>query len=238
MLMLDEAQRNFSIDLTDPFGNVFRTNRQGEIISFAPAPGQPAAAPPAMELEALYGGGLRVIGGAAGEWNFSVVADEDEAEEAAFALGIATAPRVTITRAAFVQALAELDGADLSSYNTMAPTYQDVPRSAPYFAAVEWATGLGIVGGVGEGQFAPSGFLTHEQMLTMLQRYNTAAGITLPNAAPQNVPAQAGISPWALEAVIALHAAGFSFDGGFGPRVHVNASDLEAALSFLAQFLD
>ncbi|MCL2674898.1 MAG: hypothetical protein FWE92_06160, partial [Defluviitaleaceae bacterium] len=60
MLMLDEAQGNFSLNLTDPFGNVFRTNRQGEIIAFSPAPGQPAAASPAMELEALYGGGLRV----------------------------------------------------------------------------------------------------------------------------------------------------------------------------------
>jgi len=97
MLMLDETRTNFSITLTDPHGNVFRTNSRGEITSVTPSatPGAPAPSVN-MALEAMDGGGLRITGGDAGEWGFAITVDDCEyvdGEPAEFAIGVATTPR-------------------------------------------------------------------------------------------------------------------------------------------------
>ena len=74
-----------------------------------------------------------------------------------------------MTRAMLVTALYRLE----SSPSAAASDFTDVPKDAPYSKAVAWASGVGIVNGVGEGRFDPNGSITREQIAAMLYRYMT-----------------------------------------------------------------
>ena len=120
------------------------------------------------------------------------------------------APQMNMTRAMFVQVLANMKGIDLASISTTNASFDDVNPSAWYAAAIGWAFTQGIAIGIGENNFAPNAPITREQMAVMLHRFvrlkdmelQTTSNITI------NFADQHHISYWATEAVNALQAAG------------------------------
>lgn len=83
-------------------------------------------------------------------------------------------PSGQMDRAMFVTVLANLAGADTSSF-----TQQHFTDTAPgqwYTENVEWAASFGIVSGMGNFQFAPRSPITREQMAALLYRFAEAAG--------------------------------------------------------------
>ncbi|MBR6915381.1 MAG: S-layer homology domain-containing protein [Clostridia bacterium] len=67
--------------------------------------------------------------------------------------------------------------------------FVDVPAGAWYADAVAWAKETGVVNGMTETTFAPNGFITREQLATMLFRFSSSA--------PVSVPERADLSPFA-----------------------------------------
>ena len=79
------------------------------------------------------------------------------------------APNRPVTRAMFVTVLYRLDGSPAELPE--GAEFTDVDPEAWYADAVRWASGNGIVSGMGDGRFAPSGACTREQAVTLLRRY-------------------------------------------------------------------
>ena len=78
---------------------------------------------------------------------------------------------------------------------------------------VQKMAGIGVINGVGNGQFNPSGQLTREQAATILVRLADAMGQPLPEGAASFAD-NASIASWALEAVGRAQAGGLM--GGIG----------------------
>ena len=70
-------------------------------------------------------------------------------------------PGGSMTRAQFVQVLANISRVDTSDSSVESGFY-DVPKGKWYTAAVTWAASKGIVSGVGNGDFAPDKSITRE----------------------------------------------------------------------------
>ena len=115
-------------------------------------------------------------------------------------------PSGTMTRAMFVQVLANLYDADLNA--SVSSRFTDVNNDAWYMPAIEWATNLGIVSGVSEDIFSPAANITREQMATMLANYLNHKGYSLPSGASTIFNDTDDISPWAVESVQLLQQAG------------------------------
>ncbi len=77
------------------------------------------------------------------------------------------APNDPMTRAMLVTVLWRYEGSPQEGKNG----FSDVPGGQWYTQAVAWAAEKGIVGGVGNGKFAPNGNITREQMAAILFRY-------------------------------------------------------------------
>ncbi|MBR6793414.1 MAG: S-layer homology domain-containing protein [Clostridia bacterium] len=118
-------------------------------------------------------------------------------------------PEADITRAEFVQVLANLSAVDTAD-KAVNVGFADVQNGAWYAPAVKWAAENGIVNGVGEGRFAPTESITREQMCTMLVRYiNGFMKLELQKTADrQEFADDAAISDWAVDAVYACRQAG------------------------------
>lgn len=116
-------------------------------------------------------------------------------------------PDSIMTRAMFVQVLANISGANLSSYKTSA--FKDVKTNAWYCKPVMWAYKNGIVSGVGNGKFEPDATVTREQMCAMLNRYAKVIGVKMPKTVSATQFAdQSKISKWAVSDVQACQRAG------------------------------
>ena len=79
-------------------------------------------------------------------------------------------PNASITRAEFVVILSRMSGESTSGYTTS--SFSDVSTDSWYFAAVQWASKVGITTG-DDGKFSPKAPITREQMAAMLYRYAT-----------------------------------------------------------------
>ena len=77
-------------------------------------------------------------------------------------------PQGQVTRAMLVTVLWRREGSPTGSRSA---GYSDVPKTAYYAQAVNWATAKGIVNGVGGGKFSPNSAATREQVVTILYRY-------------------------------------------------------------------
>ncbi|MHA6482795.1 lamin tail domain-containing protein [Paenibacillus sp. strain BS8-2] len=122
------------------------------------------------------------------------------------------APNLEMTRAMFAQVIANLEGADLASYDTS--SFEDVDTDAWYSAAIAWAVDNNIVSGVGNGKFEPNAPITREQMAVMLHNYLEYKGIQLEST---NKPAFADaneVSDWAKDAVTTIQ--GYGIISGIG----------------------
>ena len=143
-----------------------------------------------------------------------------------------------MTRAMFVQVLANIEGADLVAYRNTAPTFADTSPTAWYFGAVEWAASQGLVSGTGNGDFAPNRPITRQEMAVLLNNFITSRNIALPQGATPAFTDQADISSWAADSVRAMQAAGIISghpDGSFAPTD--TATRAEVATIF-ARFLE
>ena len=147
-------------------------------------------------------------------------------------------PQGNMTRAMFVQVLANMEGVDLTAYETVPPTFADTSQAAWYFAAVEWAAEQGLVQGVGNDNFAPGRAITREEMAVMLHNYAVSRDISLSQGTAQTFADQDNISSWAVDGVLAIQAAGIIMgrpDGRFAPRDTATRAEVAA---IFARFLE
>ena len=113
-------------------------------------------------------------------------------------------PGTSMTRAMFVQVLANLEQVNRSGYRNT--RFKDVADRQWYTAAVAWAAETGIVNGVGADRFDPHAPITREQMIVMLYNYMKSKGYAIPQGQGRPFADEGKISPWALEAVHALQS--------------------------------
>ena len=84
-------------------------------------------------------------------------------------------PDNTLTRAMFVQALANAAEIDLSKYP--GTSFYDVKATDWYAAAINWAVINGVTSGTGGNKFSPNAALTREQMVTLLYNFAKTKGL-------------------------------------------------------------
>ncbi len=109
------------------------------------------------------------------------------------------APNATTTRAQLVTILYRLAGEPAVSGDV---GFTDVESGLWYTNAVAWAAEKGIVNGISETEFAPSGDLTREQLATILFRYAESAGYDVSAQADlSGFPDAGDIQSYATEAL-------------------------------------
>ncbi|WP_224753793.1 S-layer homology domain-containing protein [Paenibacillus terricola] len=115
-------------------------------------------------------------------------------------------PGASMTRAMFVQVLANLENVNSSDYTSS--RFSDVTDGQWYTAAVEWAAESGIVNGINADRFDPNSTISREQMLVILYNYMKYKGYEIPESQSKSFADESKISSWALEAVKALQGIG------------------------------
>ena len=109
------------------------------------------------------------------------------------------APNATTNRAMVVTILYRLAGEPDVSGDV---AFTDVAPGLWYTDAVAWAAQKGIVNGISETEFSPSGDLTREQLATILFRYAEAKGYDVSAAADlSGFPDAGDIQDYAMEAL-------------------------------------
>ncbi|MBE6927594.1 MAG: hypothetical protein E7467_03770 [Ruminococcaceae bacterium] len=107
-------------------------------------------------------------------------------------------PDTAMNRAMLVTVLWRYCGEPAEGENS----FVDVVSGQWYTNAVAWAAHNGIVGGVGNGRFAPNGNITREQLATILFRYCNANGIDTTARAPlSSFPDGRKVSSYAEDAI-------------------------------------
>lgn len=134
-------------------------------------------------------------------------------------------PNGEMTRAQFVQVLANLSGMTLN--NNAASGFSDVPSGKWFTGAVTWAVKKGIAKGVGSGKFDPNGKIDRQQMCTMLVNYVENYKNTTLNKKVTYKPFadDKDIAAWAKSGVIKCFEAGLVTGTGnnkFSPKVVAN----------------
>ncbi len=116
------------------------------------------------------------------------------------------APDVTMTRAMLVSVLWRLAGEPAPKGTN---TFDDVPDGTWYTDAVTWAAENGVVAGIGNGRFDPSGAVTREQTAVILFNYAQSKGYDVSARADLSVFPDAGsVSDWAQSALAWANASG------------------------------
>lgn len=112
--------------------------------------------------------------------------------------GTQFAPEGTMTRAMLVTALWRMAGQPAPSGEAV---FSDVPSGTWYTDAVLWAAENGIVAGVGKNRFRPDGFITREQLATVLYRYAAWQGKDGSFDPLPDFPDGGSASQWAKDAL-------------------------------------
>ena len=114
------------------------------------------------------------------------------------------APNLTMTRAMFIRALANLDGVYLSDY-TLSP-FVDTDIASWYGPSVAWARELGIIdegilSGLAPGNFNPGGDITREQMAVIFANYINARELILTEQSVEIFADLGQANEWARDAI-------------------------------------
>ncbi len=124
-------------------------------------------------------------------------------------------PELTTSRAMIVTILWRLEGSPAAAADA---GFTDVVADAWYGSAVAWASGKGIVNGMGDGIFAPDAPITREQMAAILYRYAGTKGLNVQAAGDLSAFSDvATVSPYAVEAM--AWANGVALINGMGDGV-------------------
>ncbi len=147
-------------------------------------------------------------------------------------------PETSMSRAMLVTVLWRFAGSPIEGENN----FTDVPDGQWYTDAVAWASHNGIVGGVGDNQFAPNGNITREQLATILYRYCNANGIDTSNEAIlSSYPDCDKISSYAIRPLAWAVAEGLINGIEVNSRVHLqpqgNATRAQVA-TILMRFIE
>ncbi|WNS40748.1 S-layer homology domain-containing protein [Paenibacillus sp. MMS20-IR301] len=144
-------------------------------------------------------------------------------------------PGAAMTRAMFIQMLANLEGIDRSLYTVSG--FGDVPGGQWYAAAVGWASGSGLISGTAQGSFSPDHGITREQLAVILYNYAVSKGYQLPDKGTVQFADGDSLSPWAEEAAYALASAGI-LNGKSGGRLEPGTITMRAeTAAILARFI-
>ena len=159
----------------------------------------------AVTVEAFFAPGatsLPFTDVSAGDWFYEAVQFVYENGLMDGVAGNLFAPNATLNRAMAVTILYRLEGSpDLDGENLGYP-FADVYGDAWYGDAVYWARCNGIVDGVENNHFDPTGSLTREQMATVLYRYAQYKGADVSASGDLSGFADsANVSAWAVDAV-------------------------------------
>ena len=113
------------------------------------------------------------------------------------------APNAPMTRAMFVQVLANKTTNYTKADWSGKTSFSDVRASAWYAAPIEWASKAGLVSGTGKGRFDPETNVTREQMAVILYHYAQKTGndTSLDAGALNAFPDAASVSGYAREAM-------------------------------------
>ncbi|WP_314587655.1 S8 family serine peptidase [Paenibacillus terrigena] len=117
------------------------------------------------------------------------------------------APKNNLTRAEFTALLVRSLGLRTSS---AAPTFSDVKGSEWYAGDIAAASQVGLIQGLGNGQFAPKANVTRQELTVMLARALKLTGVELKPSNPsfQTYSDDDQISDYAKDSVKALSSAG------------------------------
>ena len=159
----------------------------------------------AVTVEAVFApstSGLPFTDVSAGDWFYEAVQFVYENGLMDGVAGNLFAPNATLNRAMAVTILYRLEGSpDLDGENLGYP-FADVDGDAWYGDAVYWARCNGIVDGVENNHFDPTGSLTREQMATVLYRYAQYKGADVSASGDiSGFADSANVSSWAVDAV-------------------------------------
>ena len=159
----------------------------------------------AVTVEAFFAPGatsLPFTDVSAGDWFYEAVQFVYENGLMDGVAGNLFAPNATLNRAMAVTILYRLEGSpDLDGENLGYP-FADVDGDAWYGDAVYWARCNGIVDGVENNHFDPTGSLTREQMATVLYRYAQYKGADVSASGDiSGFADSANVSSWAVDAV-------------------------------------
>lgn len=94
------------------------------------------------------------------------------------------APNINMTRAMFVTVLSRMENIDVSKYQES--KFTDVEKGKWYSGAVNWASNNDIVKGIGNNKFNPNGFITRQEMASIMYRYATYKKIATDNVDETN----------------------------------------------------
>lgn len=136
-------------------------------------------------------------------------------------------PDKKITRAEFVQVMANSMNVDLSAYK--GSPFSDVKEDAWYAPAIAWAKETGLMKGYENNRFRPGMPISREEMCVVFFNSIGKTGETGNHVFPDDKR----ISSWAKEAVYACFALGLikgNSDGSFAPKANTLRS--EAATVF------
>ncbi|NOU91961.1 hypothetical protein GC093_01750 [Paenibacillus sp. LMG 31456] len=137
------------------------------------------------------------------------------------------APNMAMTRAMFAMVIANIVGADLSSYKTS--EFTDVDINAWYGKATAWAADKKIVSGVSNGRFDPDAQITREQMAVMLNNYIKYKGIKLASKSQPDFADASVVSDWAKDAVTQIQSYGIISGVGentFAPKANADRASV------------
>lgn len=150
-------------------------------------------------------------------------------------------PEAPMTRSMFVTVLGRMSGVDTESIKDNG-TFSDVDFDNWYGPYVVWAYKNGLVNGTSDTTFSPDQNITREQIAVIISNYLDTLGIQLPT--DENVSSaftdETSISPWAVDAVAAMHKSGFmqGNNNAFEPQKTLSRAEAATVLMRLHKYLE
>ncbi|MET3617715.1 hypothetical protein ABID14_001349 [Peptoniphilus olsenii] len=129
-------------------------------------------------------------------------------------------PNKSITRGQFVSVLGRMLNVNVNDYKDQ--NFKDVKSGMYYSPYITWANKVGIVSGVGQGNFAPDKELTREEMAVMMTKFLKVSGKNLNAKGNTNAfKDEDKIQGWAKDSVKEMARLGVVSgmgDGSFAPK--------------------